>query len=121
MKRWRLIIIPVIVICGSICWEGCNSHKLTEPEARIRATADFEHDCTIPYSTTPVKLYYHTNEFIGPKLTVGKGEKRDELCYSYVWTHKTANYQVAIGVTESGNLAGGGGPITYDEQKKIAP
>ena len=60
------------MICGSICWEGCNSHKLTEPEARIRATADFEHDCTIPYSTTPVKLYYHTNEFIGPKLTVGK-------------------------------------------------
>src|SRR5260221_1917824 len=100
MKTWRLTIIPIIVICGGIWFEGCSSHKVTEPEARKRATAGFEHDCTMPYTGTPMKLYYHTNEFIGPKLNVGTGDKKGELCYQYVWTHKTANYEVVIGVTE---------------------
>ena len=109
------------MICGSICWAGCSSRKVTEPEARKRATADFEYHCTIPYCTTPIKLYYQTNEFIGPKLIIGKGEKPNELCYQYVWTHKSSNYQVFVSVTESGSLAGGGGRITYDEQKKTTP
>ena len=121
MKTWRLIIIPVVVICGSICWEGCNSHKVTEPEARIRAAAMFEHICTIPYATVPIKLYYQTNEFIEPTLTIGMGAERNELTYQYVWRHKTANCEVVVTVHESGELGGGKGPITYDEQKKTAP
>jgi hypothetical protein len=67
-------MISVFVLFGSIWFGGCGSHKVTEPEARYRATARFEHLCTFPYSTTPMKLYYHTNEFIEPTLNVGWGD-----------------------------------------------
>jgi hypothetical protein len=109
MKKWLLIIFQAF----SIIWlAGCNSHKLTESEARTRAEADYEHICR-------VIIHYGTNEFVGPKLIIGKGEQLNELCYSYSWTHKSLNLQIAVGVTESGNVAGGPGPI--DDKKPVAP
>lgn len=112
----RILFIGFFIFAG-IWLEGCGLQKVTKPEAKRRAEAQFVHICTIPYSVTTNKQYFKTNEFIGPKLIIGKGEVKNELCFSYIWTHKSANYQISVGVTESGNIAGGGGPISFREKK----
>jgi hypothetical protein len=112
MKKWFVIISPVLLVFGSVWLAGCSSHKLTEPEARMRAEAEYEHICR-------VIINYETNEFIGPKMTIGKGEQPNELCYGYVWAHKSLNLEIGVVVTESGDVAGGPSPKDY--KTPVAP
>jgi len=75
--------------------------------------------CTIPYATVPIKLYYQTNEFIEPTLTIGMGAERNELTYQYVWRHKTANCEVVVTVHEIRKARSGKGPILTMNKKGL--
>ncbi|MEI8205515.1 MAG: hypothetical protein WCG03_01400 [Kiritimatiellales bacterium] len=109
-KIHRLIPFPGILIAITalfIVMDGCSPNKLTETEARRRAEVQFEHHCK-------VIIHYETNEFNPPELHVGRGDG-DELCYQYIWKHKSENLEVVVGVGESGTIVGDSGPIDHDK------
>jgi hypothetical protein len=110
MKTRPLIITILIFAFISIWLEGCDIHKRTEVENRKLAEVRFERTCRM--------INYGTNEFIGPDLVIGRANTND-LEYDYTWKHKSLNLLIGCVVTESGDIAGGPGPI--DDRKPVAP
>jgi hypothetical protein len=107
MKILKIIIFLVAVMSVVLVANGCGSHKLTEPEARIRAVDKFERHCR-------GTIHYETNEFNGPQLDIGT-DNRNEVVYAYTWKHKSENLLVSFGVSESGLIGGGSSPIDHDK------
>jgi len=82
---------------------GCSRKKLTEVEAKIIAERKFSNHCAR-------FIHYSTNEFDLPILHVGTGSK-NEVCYQYIWNHKSENIDVVFGVSEYGEITGGSGRV----------
>ena len=112
MKTLRLVGISIAAVSVILMVKGCSQTKLTEGEARKRAEANFERQCK-------VIIHYETNEFNSPELSIGTSYMGCgggvELCYQYIWNHKSENLKYVVSVSESGPIAGGPGPIDYDK------
>ena len=98
-----------MVVC-SVLIKCHHFQKRTEAENRALAEVRFERTCRM--------INYETNEFVGPVLTIGRANTND-LEYGYEWGHKSLNLSIGVVVTESGDIAGGPGPI--DDRKPVAP
>lgn len=99
----------LLVVTSAIVLNACSSTTLSEEEARRRAEAKFERHCS-------GTIHYETSEFNPPELHIGTGDG-DELCYQYIWKHKSENLEVVFGVSESGAIGGGSGPIDPDKPR----
>ena len=103
LKTIRFIATLITAMSIVIFANGCSRKKLTEAEAREIAEHKFADHCSR-------YIHYPTNEFNPPTVHVGTGSK-NEVCYQYIWNHKSENLDVVFGVSESGEITGGSGRI----------